>query len=167
MKFAPQRAIAAPVMALSAALLLSACSSTHKQDGGASAAEASGTPAAKTAASAAAAPAVAAIDKPAPKTPTPGEAALADGLKSYQAGQYKQSEAQLKAAIKAGLASTADQVSAHKHLAFIYCTSKRVTLCTAAFKNARAADPAFALSKSEAGHPMWAKAYRNAMAAKL
>lgn len=156
---------AAPAVAVFAALLLSACSSTYRQDGAAT--PDAGTPTTapgKTASKAAATPALAAAEKPAPKAPTAGEMALADGLKAYQAGQYKQAEAQLKTALKAGLATPADQSNAHKHLAFIYCTSKRVTLCTAAFKNAKAADPAFALSKSEAGHPMWAKAYQNALA---
>ncbi|MFT3858796.1 MAG: TssQ family T6SS-associated lipoprotein [Aquabacterium sp.] len=101
--------------------------------------------------------------KPAPRTPAAGEAALADGLKAYKAGQYKQSEAQLKAALKAGLDAPADLANAHKHLAFIYCTSKRTTLCAAAFKNAKAADPTFALSKAEAGHPMWGRTYRKAL----
>ncbi len=113
----------------------------------------------------------AAAAAPAPAAPVvpqaaPGEVALANGIKAYQAGQYKQAEAQLTAALKAGLTAPADQVAAHKHLAFIYCTSKRDSLCTAAFKAAKAADPAFALSKAEAGHPMWAKTYKRAMGLK-
>ena len=99
-------------------------------------------------------------------TPAPGEAALADGLKAYQAGQYKQAETQLNAALKAGLKAPADLVAAHKHLAFIYCTSKRDTQCAAAFKAAKAADPNFALSKAEAGHPMWARTYKRALGLK-
>jgi len=94
------------------------------------------------------------------------DAALADGLKAYQAGQYKQAEAQLTAALKAGLSAPADIVSAQKHLAFIYCTSKRDTQCVAAFKAAKAADPAFALSKAEAGHPMWSRTYKKALGLK-
>jgi len=58
-----------------------------------------------------------------------------------------------------------DRASAHKYLAFIYCTSKRESLCATAFKSARQADPAFVLSKSEAGHPLWGKVYRKAMPA--
>ncbi len=105
--------------------------------------------------------------EPAAKAPTAaGDAALADGLKAYQAGQYKQAEAQLTAALKAGLSAPADIVAAQKHLAFIYCTSKRDTSCAAAFKAARAADPAFALSKAEAGHPMWARTYKKALGLK-
>jgi len=87
-------------------------------------------------------------------------------LKAYQAGQYKQAEAQLNAALKAGLNTPADQVAAHKHLAFIYCTSKRDTMCATEFKAAKASDPAFALSKAEAGHPMWARTYKRALGLK-
>jgi hypothetical protein len=105
--------------------------------------------------------------EPAAKAPVAaGDAALADGLKAYQAGQFKQAEAQLTAALKAGLTAPADIVAAQKHLAFIYCTSKRDTPCAAAFKAAKAADPAFALSKAEAGHPMWARTYKKALGLK-
>ena len=34
--------------------------------------------------------------------------------------------------------------------------------CEAAFRAARAADPAFALSRAEAGHPMWGPVYQRA-----
>jgi hypothetical protein len=94
------------------------------------------------------------------------EQSLSQGLKSYQSGQYPQAETQLKAALKAGLTTSADVVVANKHLAFIYCTSKREALCVAAFKAARAADPAFALSKTEAGHPLWSKPYKKALGLK-
>ena len=102
----------------------------------------------------------------APVQAAPGEAALADGLKDYQAGQYKQAEAHLTAALKAGLTAPADLVAAHKHLAFIYCTSKRDSMCATEFKAAKAADANFALSKAEAGHPMWAKTYKRALGLK-
>ena len=62
--------------------------------------------------------------------------------------------------LAAGLVSAKDRAAAHKHLAFIYCTSERVPLCEDSFRAARAADPAFALSRSEAGHPMWGPVYR-------
>ncbi len=95
-----------------------------------------------------------------------GEQTLAQGLKAYQSAQYVQAEAQFKLALKAGLATPADAAQAHKHLAFIYCTSRREALCAAAFKAARAADAKFALSKAEAGHPMWSQVYRKALGLK-
>jgi hypothetical protein len=103
---------------------------------------------------------------PAPKAAAGGDQALADGLKFYQGGQYHLAETQLKTALQNGLSAPDDVANAHKHLAFIYCTSKRDKLCVAAFKAAKAADPAFALSKAEAGHPMWSKAYKKALGLK-
>lgn len=98
-----------------------------------------------------------------PRAAADGEQALAQGLKAYQSGQYRQAEALLKQALKGGLPTVADTAKAHKHLAFIYCTSRRETLCAASFRAARAADVRFALSKAEAGHPMWSKVYRQAL----
>lgn len=112
------------------------------------------------------APTPAAPTEPVAQTPTAAETALADGLKFYQAGKYKLAETQLKVALQAGLNAPADLANAHKHLAFIYCTSKRDKLCAAAFKAAKDADPAFALSKAEAGHPMWARTYKKALGLK-
>jgi Tfp pilus assembly protein PilF len=102
-------------------------------------------------------------EAPAEPVISPAELALAQGLKAYQAAQYAESEAQLKQALQLGLGLGSDRANAHKHLAFIYCTSKRETLCASAFKAARQADPSFALSKSEAGHPMWGRVYRKAL----
>jgi Tfp pilus assembly protein PilF len=85
----------------------------------------------------------------------PAEKALLAGLRAYDDAQYPLAEQQLKDALKAGLAAPRDRAAAHKHLAFIYCTSARVPACEAEFRAARADDPAFALSKAEAGHPQW------------
>lgn len=103
------------------------------------------------------------VEAPAEPVVSPAELALAQGVKAYQGAQYAESESQLKLALQLGLSLGGDRANAHKHLAFIYCTSKRETLCAAAFKAARQADPAFALSKSEAGHPMWGRVYRKAL----
>ena len=90
----------------------------------------------------------------------PAERALIDGIRAYDDGQYVPAEAALRKALAAGLRSPRDQASAHKLLAFITCTSNRPADCEAAFRAARAADPAFALSRSEAGHPQWGPIYR-------
>lgn len=89
----------------------------------------------------------------------PAEKALLGGMRAYDDAQYAQAEALLTQALQAGLASPRDRAAAHKHLAFIYCTSARVGRCEAEFRAARTADPAFALSKSEAGHPQWGPVY--------
>lgn len=100
---------------------------------------------------------------PAERVAMPGEASLAQGIKQYQAGQYPAAEAQLKLALRQGLPIGPDLASAHKYLAFIYCTSQREALCHSAFKAARQADPAFVLTKAEAGHPMWGPVYKKAL----
>lgn len=92
-----------------------------------------------------------------------GERALIEGIRAYDDGQYPQAEAALRKALGAGLASPRDRASAHKLLAFITCTSERLADCEAAFRAARAADPAFALNRSEAGHPLWGPVYRKVM----
>ncbi len=93
----------------------------------------------------------------------PAERALFEGIRAYDDGQYPQAEAALRKALAAGLRSGRDQASAHKLLAFITCTSERLAECGAEFRAARAADPAFALSRSEAGHPLWGPVYRKAL----
>ena len=90
----------------------------------------------------------------------PAEQALLAGLRAYEDAQYVDAETQFSLALKLGLASPKDRAAADKHLAFLYCTSNRMAECEAAFRAARAADPTFSLSKSEAGHPLWGPVYR-------
>jgi hypothetical protein len=90
----------------------------------------------------------------------PAEKALLDGLKAYDDAQYGSAELQFKQALALGLASKRDRAEAHKRLAFIDCTSAKLVECEAEFRLARLADPAFALDRSEAGHPVWGPIYR-------
>jgi Tfp pilus assembly protein PilF len=90
----------------------------------------------------------------------PAEKALLAGLRSYDDGQYLDAERHFNDALKIGLVSSKDRAAAHKHLAFVYCTSRREAQCEGAFRAARSAFPAFALSKSEAGHPVWGPVYK-------
>jgi Tfp pilus assembly protein PilF len=90
----------------------------------------------------------------------PAEKALLAGIRAYDDGQYAEAEKHLGNAVKAGLSSSKDRAAAQKYLAFIYCTSNRQANCEAAFRAARQADPAFALSKSESGHPLWGPTYK-------
>jgi len=96
----------------------------------------------------------------------PAERALLAGLRAYEDGQYADAERELQRALAAGLASAKDRAAAHKHLAFVFCTSKRVSACEAAFRAAIAADREFALSRAEAGHPQWGPVYRRIAAEK-
>jgi Tfp pilus assembly protein PilF len=90
----------------------------------------------------------------------PAEKALLGGWRAYEDAQYPQAEKQLAQALQIGLVSSKDRAAAHKLLAFIFCTSERVPACEVEFRRARAADPDFALSKSEAGHPQWGPVYK-------
>lgn len=90
----------------------------------------------------------------------PAERALLAGLRAYEDAQYDESEKHLQLALRSGLASPRDRASAHKHLAFIFCSTRRIEPCEDAFRSARSADRSFALSKSEAGHPLWGPVYR-------
>ncbi len=90
----------------------------------------------------------------------PAERALLAGMRAYDDAQYGEAEQSLQRALDAQLASARDRATAHKLLAFIYCTSERLEACERAFRAARQADPGFALSKSEAGHPLWGPVFR-------
>jgi Tfp pilus assembly protein PilF len=90
----------------------------------------------------------------------PAERALLDGIRAYDDAQYAQAETALRTALAEGLKSARDRATAHKLLAFITCTSNRLADCETQFREARAADAAFALSRSESGHPVWGPVYR-------
>jgi Tfp pilus assembly protein PilF len=94
----------------------------------------------------------------------PAERALFVGWRAYDDGQYADAERELKSALAAGLRSPKDRASAHKLLAFIYCTSQRLDACERSFRAARDADPTFALARAEAGHPLWGPVYRKVAA---
>lgn len=93
----------------------------------------------------------------------PAERALFEGIRAYDDGNYAVAESALRKALAGGLQTGRDQATAHKLLAFITCTSDRVPACEDAFRAARAADPAFALSRSEAGHPLWGPVYKRTL----
>jgi Tfp pilus assembly protein PilF len=96
----------------------------------------------------------------------PAERALLAGLRAYEDGQYAEAERALKQALAEGLPSAKDRATAHKHLAFVYCTSQRAPACEAAFREARSADPAFTLSRAETGHPLWGPVYQKVASAR-
>jgi Tfp pilus assembly protein PilF len=93
----------------------------------------------------------------------PAERALLTGLRAYDDGQYADAERELAKALATGLVSAKDRATAHKHLAFVYCTSQRPKPCEDAFRAARVADPGFALTRAEAGHPLWGPVYKRVM----
>jgi Tfp pilus assembly protein PilF len=89
----------------------------------------------------------------------PAERALMGAMRAYDDGDYAAVERQANEAMKLGLRSPRDVATAHKLRAFVYCTSNRLAACEAEFRAARAADPAFVLSRAEAGHPVWGPVY--------
>ena len=92
-------------------------------------------------------------------TERPAERALMGALRAYDDADYLVVERQANEAMKLGLRSNRDVATAHKLRAFVYCTSNRLAACEAEFRAARTADPAFVLSKAEAGHPVWGPVY--------
>ena len=89
----------------------------------------------------------------------PAERALMGALRAYDDADSPTVERQATEAMKLGLRSPRDVATAHKLRAFVYCTSNRLAACEAEFRAARVADPAFVLSKAEAGHPVWGPVY--------
>jgi Tfp pilus assembly protein PilF len=94
-----------------------------------------------------------------------GPDALSVGLKQYEDGDYAESAKNLQGAIELGIADK-ERANAHKHLAFIHCSSNRQQQCRDEFRKALAVDPALELAPAEAGHPVWGPIFRSLKAAK-
>jgi len=90
----------------------------------------------------------------------PGERALLAALRAYDEADYAAVERQAAQALSLGLQSPRDRGLAHKLRAFVACTSDRLPACEAEFRAARAEDPSFALTRAEAGHPIWGPVYQ-------
>jgi tetratricopeptide (TPR) repeat protein len=90
---------------------------------------------------------------------------LAEGMRIYKEGRYKEAAAMLEQARASGLPDVADQVRAHKYAAFSYCLAGQPAACQKSFAAIFRLDPAFALLPSEAGHPAWRNVFRKAQAA--
>jgi Tfp pilus assembly protein PilF len=97
--------------------------------------------------------------QPEPMPARQPEKLVAAGLEAYENGNYPVAEAKLHAAVESGC-SVADQVTAHKFLAFIACTSERLSACESHFRQALALDSKFTLTAAEAGHPAWGPVFR-------
>jgi len=89
-----------------------------------------------------------------------GPSALSAALKQYENGNYEESAQNLQDAIELGVPDQ-QRVTAHKHLAFIHCSSSRERECRDEFRKALAVDPAFDLAPAEAGHPVWGPIFRS------
>jgi Tfp pilus assembly protein PilF len=89
-----------------------------------------------------------------------GQRELATGMQNYENGKYSEASKALQSALDSGLNSS-DQVTAHKYLAFIYCTSAREKQCRDEFGKALDIDPALELEPAESGHPTWGPVFRS------
>lgn len=96
---------------------------------------------------------------------TPAQQKLAEGIKDYDAGRYKESLAAMQAALKTGLPTRNDELRAHKYSAFVYCVTQRSRQCRNEFVQIFTKDADFELLPSEAGHPAWDSVYRTEKAA--
>jgi Tfp pilus assembly protein PilF len=94
-----------------------------------------------------------------------GPGALSTGLKQYEEGNYAESAKNLQGAIELGVEDK-ERANAHKHLAFIHCSSNRQQQCREEFRKALAIDPALELAPAEAGHPVWGPIFRSLKAGK-
>lgn len=114
------------------------------------------------------APAATATAKPATEesaAPAPrGDAMYRQGVRAYENGRHREAEQAFKDALEGGLGSKADQVGANKYLAFIACANRQQDNCRNYFRRALAIDPAFELSRTEAGHPVWGPIFREVKA---
>lgn len=94
-----------------------------------------------------------------------GEPALSVGLKQYDDGNYADSARNLVLAIDYGL-NDSERAKAHKHLAFIHCSSSRERECREEFRKALAVQPAMELEPAETGHPIWGPVFRSLKASR-
>lgn len=93
------------------------------------------------------------------------ERALGDALALYEKGHYQHAEAKLLSE-EVWQGSTETQLSALKHLAFIYCITEREQMCRHAFERAMHINQYFVLSTAEATHPLWGPQYQLALSGK-
>lgn len=87
------------------------------------------------------------------------EQALSTGIQQYDDGELKAAQKNLLDALSLGLTFDSDKVSAHKHLAFIYCSSNQERQCRDEFRRAFEVDSGFKLERTEIGHPVWGPVY--------
>ncbi len=96
----------------------------------------------------------------------PAERALINGMRQYEDGAFERAETSLRSALSQGLQDPRDTAAANKYLAFLACAFNRLAECEQHFRSAFAANPSFALSDTEVGHPIWGPVYRKVIASR-
>lgn len=93
-----------------------------------------------------------------------GRQLLGQGISLYESRKLDQAEKALQASLFAGLPDRREKATAHKYLAFVFCTNKEWARCDAAFDAALEARPSFALEEYELQSTPWRDAYLKAQA---
>lgn len=103
-----------------------------------------------------------AADARGPAEAAAGRQYLGQGISLYDSRKLDLAEKALQAALFAGLPDRRERSTAHKYLAFVYCTNKEWARCDAAFDAAFEARPSFALEDYELQNTPWRDAYAKA-----
>lgn len=89
----------------------------------------------------------------------PGRQLLGQGIALFDAKNFKMAERALQSALFAGLPDRQERASAHKYLAFVFCSNSEWARCESEFDAAFLARPSFALEAYEMQNTPWRDAY--------
>jgi tetratricopeptide (TPR) repeat protein len=87
--------------------------------------------------------------------PSPGAAALKQGMALFDKGLLGKAEKMVNKANQLGFTRLEEVQQAHKTLAFIQCGTNRPAKCEKSFEEALKLDPSFKLSAVERKNPLW------------
>ncbi|SMC29534.1 hypothetical protein SAMN02745857_03901 [Andreprevotia lacus DSM 23236] len=96
-----------------------------------------------------------------PSTQRIAQAALDEGARQYEAGNFQGAIKVLSTTGEINLAKPDTQIKAHKLLAFSYCATGKTSFCHAEFVKILSIDPGFKLSESERSHPIWGPVFES------
>ena len=104
------------------------------------------------------------VSRDEPRQPQAGrdQAALRDGIRLYNDGDFNGAIKRLGSDDIRGNSPARIRVTALKYTAFSYCVTSRPKQCEQAFERALKIDPDFTLESGEEGHPLWGPAYERA-----
>ncbi|GKT23695.1 PEGA domain-containing protein [Acidovorax sp. SUPP3334] len=88
-----------------------------------------------------------------------GRQYLGQGVALFDAKDFQTAERAFQSALFAGLPDTQERASAHKYLAFIYCTNGESKRCEAEFDAAFSVRPSFRIDGYELNGTPWRSAY--------
>jgi hypothetical protein len=93
--------------------------------------------------------------------PSREPAALREGIKLYDEGDYNGAIRKLSSR-EISNGPVGARITALKYTAFSYCVTSRPAQCQQAFEKALRLDPRFELSPGEHGHPLWGPVFAKA-----